>query len=70
MIIYDLQMDLGGGRGGIHDAFVRQSYGKLGMKEYASQFLIQLLVRCPRQRYDILEVFNVAEVFAYQSVRP
>jgi len=71
MILYDLQMDLGGGaRDTIQEGFVRQAYSKTGMKDKATYALVELLVRCPLIRYDVLEVFSVAEVFLRQSVRP
>jgi len=71
MILYDLQMDLGGGaRNTIEEGFVRQAYSKTGMKDKATYALVELLVRCPQIKYDVLEVFSVAEVFLRQSVRP
>eukprot|EP00928_Gymnodinium_smaydae_P067752 TRINITY_DN5075_c2_g1_i1.p1 TRINITY_DN5075_c2_g1~~TRINITY_DN5075_c2_g1_i1.p1 ORF type:complete len:1545 (-),score=431.35 TRINITY_DN5075_c2_g1_i1:77-4177(-) len=71
VVIYDLQLDHGGGeRNKINDSLVALHRGKLGMKDYATQFLSRLLVRCPQHKYDVLEVFSVSDIFLHQYVRP
>merc|ERR1712226_1213832 len=71
MILYDLQMDTGGGaRNGLTEEFVRRAYEKSGLKKFATELLVEVLVRCTHHRYDVLEVFSVAEVFMRNTVRP
>eukprot|EP00931_Biecheleriopsis_adriatica_P073141 TRINITY_DN47486_c0_g1_i1.p1 TRINITY_DN47486_c0_g1~~TRINITY_DN47486_c0_g1_i1.p1 ORF type:complete len:1808 (+),score=359.26 TRINITY_DN47486_c0_g1_i1:717-5426(+) len=71
MVLYDLQVDGGGGGGrNIHGEFVKEAYNRTGMKEVALTTLSKILVRCTKYRYDVLEVFSVGEVFLAQNVRP
>ncbi|CAE7334040.1 TSR3, partial [Symbiodinium sp. KB8] len=71
MILYELQLDIGGGSGrSIHHEFVKDAYKRVGMKDQALAALTHILVRCTDYRYDVLEVFSVGEVFLAQNVRP
>lgn len=71
MVIYDLQMDLGGGeRSRIQMQFVQQAYDKVAIKDSSTRCLVVFLVHCPQHKYNVLEVFNVADVFNQQTVRP
>jgi len=40
------------------------------MKDNSTAALVMLLVWCPHHKYNVLEVFSVADVFNQQSVRP
>jgi len=70
MILYELQVDAGAGSGKINQEFVKLAYQKAGMKDRATRFIAQLILRCPDRKYDILEAFNSAQVFENQEVRP
>ncbi|CAJ1351610.1 unnamed protein product, partial [Effrenium voratum] len=67
MVQYELQLDSGKT---LHQEFVKDAYTRVGMKDQALAALSQILVRCAEYRYDVLEVFSVAEVFLSQNVRP
>lgn len=71
-ILYELQMDMGGGsRMTIKEDFVEKAYKKAGLKEQCSQCLARLLQWAnDNLRYDVLEQFSRAEVFLSQNVRP
>jgi hypothetical protein len=71
MILYELQLDAGAGIGtNIDEKYVIELYRKREMKERATHFLSHYMILCPDNKYDILEVFNVAEVFQRMQVRP
>lgn len=71
MALYELQVESGEATGGNVDrTFVKHAYKKAGMKENAMRLLTQYLVRCPENKYDVLEVFTVADVFNGMVVRP
>lgn len=72
MTIHDLQLDHGAGarHGDINDMFLGGlNLARIGLKEHATEFLSSLIVRSPRHKYDVLEVFGVADAFLGQTVR-
>jgi len=69
-ILYEIQMDMGGGSRRTINKELAKPVRQKGLKDMASHLLIRLLTWCSEDlRYRILEQFSQAEVFHFQTVR-
>jgi len=69
--LYEMQADCCGGFGDdVSEKYVHQLSQKTDTRTLGQEFLSEYMVWCPWQKYDILEAFNVAQVFNNMEVRP